>query len=200
MGRGNLFAWWRSPLSWPEVVTFCRRNGRAGRRYCMGIAFQRHLSKPPAAWYNRNIPSTGRHMRILSVHHGFSADHSSSTYEFFALQPLTAAQRAAVQALTGEAGRPTPSPRPPGPATATPSPPRRRSILRSPPAATAPARAVTSRQSQGRSSRWTSGKNSSSNGLAWVSFNWPSAAGSRSCTPDCTRCWRAPGNMGWWPA
>jgi len=44
-------------------------------------------------------------MRILSVHHGFSADHSSSTYEFFALQPLTAAQRAAVQALTGEAGR-----------------------------------------------------------------------------------------------
>jgi hypothetical protein len=44
-------------------------------------------------------------MRILSVHHGFSADHSSSTYEFFALQPLTSEQRAAVQALTGEAGR-----------------------------------------------------------------------------------------------
>ena len=43
-------------------------------------------------------------MRILSVRHGFEADHSSSSYEFFALDKLTPKQRAAVQELTGESG------------------------------------------------------------------------------------------------
>jgi hypothetical protein len=41
-------------------------------------------------------------MRILSVRRGFEADHSSSSYEFFALGKLTPEQRAAVQKLTGE--------------------------------------------------------------------------------------------------
>jgi hypothetical protein len=41
-------------------------------------------------------------MRIISLRRGFDADHSSSTYEFFALNKLTAEQRAAVEALTGE--------------------------------------------------------------------------------------------------
>lgn len=41
-------------------------------------------------------------MRILSIRQGFDADHSSSTYEFFALSRLTPEQRAAVQNLTGE--------------------------------------------------------------------------------------------------
>lgn len=40
-------------------------------------------------------------MRILSMRRGFDADHSSSTYEFFALQRLTPEQRAAVEKLTG---------------------------------------------------------------------------------------------------
>ena len=44
-------------------------------------------------------------MRILSLRHGFEADHSSSTYEFFALNKLTPEQRAAVQDLTGESPR-----------------------------------------------------------------------------------------------
>ena len=44
-------------------------------------------------------------MRILSLRHGFEADHSSSTYEFFALDKLTPEQRAAVQDLTGESPR-----------------------------------------------------------------------------------------------
>lgn len=43
-------------------------------------------------------------MRILSVRRGFEADHSSSSYEFFALDKLTPEQRAAVQELTGESG------------------------------------------------------------------------------------------------
>jgi hypothetical protein len=41
-------------------------------------------------------------MRILSIRQGFDADHSSSTYEFFALDRLTPKERAAVQDLTGE--------------------------------------------------------------------------------------------------
>jgi hypothetical protein len=44
-------------------------------------------------------------MRILSLRRGFDADHSSSTYEFFAINRLMPAQRAAVQALTGESPR-----------------------------------------------------------------------------------------------
>lgn len=44
-------------------------------------------------------------MQILSQRRGFDADHSSSTYEFFALNPLTPEQRAAVKELTGEAAR-----------------------------------------------------------------------------------------------
>lgn len=44
-------------------------------------------------------------MRIISLRQGFDADHSSSTYEFFALNKLTAEQRAAVEALTGESPR-----------------------------------------------------------------------------------------------
>ena len=44
-------------------------------------------------------------MHILSVRHTFEADHSSSTYELFALGKLTPEQRAAVQELTGESPR-----------------------------------------------------------------------------------------------
>ena len=44
-------------------------------------------------------------MRILSMRRGFDADHSSSTYHFFAIDRLTAGQRQAVQALTGESAR-----------------------------------------------------------------------------------------------
>ena len=44
-------------------------------------------------------------MRILSIRRGFEADHSSSSYEFFALDKLTPEQRAAVQELTSESGR-----------------------------------------------------------------------------------------------
>ncbi|MBU0493172.1 MAG: hypothetical protein KKA73_05410 [Chloroflexi bacterium] len=44
-------------------------------------------------------------MRILSVRRGFDADHSSSSYEFFAFQKLTPEQRAAVQQLTDESPR-----------------------------------------------------------------------------------------------
>jgi len=41
-------------------------------------------------------------MRILSQRKGFDADHSSSSYEFFALNRLTPEQHAAVQDLTDE--------------------------------------------------------------------------------------------------
>lgn len=44
-------------------------------------------------------------MKILSVRREFDADHSSSTYEFFALERLTAKQRQAVNALTGKSAR-----------------------------------------------------------------------------------------------
>jgi hypothetical protein len=44
-------------------------------------------------------------MRILSIRRVFDADHSSSSYEFFALGKLTPEQRAAVQDLTGESPR-----------------------------------------------------------------------------------------------
>jgi hypothetical protein len=44
-------------------------------------------------------------MRILSIRGSFDADHSSSTYEFFALERLTREQRAAIEELTGEPGR-----------------------------------------------------------------------------------------------
>lgn len=44
-------------------------------------------------------------MRILSIRQSFDADHSSSTYEFFSFDRLTAEQKEAVQALTGESGR-----------------------------------------------------------------------------------------------
>jgi len=44
-------------------------------------------------------------MRILSVRQSFEADHSSSSYEFFAFDRLTPEQRAAVQNLTGESPR-----------------------------------------------------------------------------------------------
>jgi hypothetical protein len=44
-------------------------------------------------------------MRILSIRQGFDADHSSSTYEFFAHDRLTPEHRAAVQELTGESPR-----------------------------------------------------------------------------------------------
>jgi len=44
-------------------------------------------------------------MRFLSVRRSFEADHSSSTYEFFALERLTPEQRATVQDLTGESPR-----------------------------------------------------------------------------------------------
>ena len=41
-------------------------------------------------------------MKIISMKRGFDADHSSSTYEFYALKPLKSKQREAVQGLTGE--------------------------------------------------------------------------------------------------
>jgi hypothetical protein len=44
-------------------------------------------------------------MRILSIRHAFDADHSSSSYEFFSFDRLTAEQRAAVSELTGESAR-----------------------------------------------------------------------------------------------
>jgi hypothetical protein len=44
-------------------------------------------------------------MRILSLRRGFDADHSSSTYEFFARDRLTPEQCEAVQDLTGESPR-----------------------------------------------------------------------------------------------
>ncbi|MBL7065750.1 MAG: hypothetical protein ISS49_16350 [Anaerolineae bacterium] len=44
-------------------------------------------------------------MRVLSLRRGFEADHSSSSYEFFALDKLTPEQREAVQNLTGESLR-----------------------------------------------------------------------------------------------
>ncbi len=44
-------------------------------------------------------------MRILSSRRNFDADHSSSTYEFFALNRLTPEQREAVEDLTGETAR-----------------------------------------------------------------------------------------------
>lgn len=44
-------------------------------------------------------------MRVLSLRRGFEADHSSSSYEFFALDKLTPEQREAVQNLTGESPR-----------------------------------------------------------------------------------------------
>jgi hypothetical protein len=44
-------------------------------------------------------------MHILSLRHSFEADHSSSSYEFFALTRLTPEQHAAVQNLTGESPR-----------------------------------------------------------------------------------------------
>ena len=44
-------------------------------------------------------------MRILSLRRGFEADHSSSTYEFFAFDRLTPEQCAAVRDLTGESPR-----------------------------------------------------------------------------------------------
>jgi len=44
-------------------------------------------------------------MRILSIRRDFEADHSSSSYEFFALDKLTPEQRTGVQNLTGESPR-----------------------------------------------------------------------------------------------
>jgi hypothetical protein len=44
-------------------------------------------------------------MRILSIRRGFEADHSSSSYEFFALDKLTPEQREAVRELIGESAR-----------------------------------------------------------------------------------------------
>jgi hypothetical protein len=44
-------------------------------------------------------------MRILSQRQGFEADHSSSTYEFFALDRLTPEQHTAIQDLTDESPR-----------------------------------------------------------------------------------------------
>jgi hypothetical protein len=44
-------------------------------------------------------------MRILSVRRSFEADHSSSSYEFFAFDRLTPEQREAVRGLTGESPR-----------------------------------------------------------------------------------------------
>ncbi len=41
-------------------------------------------------------------MRILSIRRSFDGDHSSSSYEFFAFDRLTAEQSAAVRELTGE--------------------------------------------------------------------------------------------------
>lgn len=44
-------------------------------------------------------------MQILSIKQGLEADHSSSSYQFFAIKPLVAQQRQAVQQLTGESAR-----------------------------------------------------------------------------------------------
>jgi hypothetical protein len=44
-------------------------------------------------------------MRILSIRHTYDGDHSSSSYEFFSFDRLTAEQRAAVRELTGESAR-----------------------------------------------------------------------------------------------
>jgi hypothetical protein len=44
-------------------------------------------------------------MRILSQRQGFEADHSSSSYEFFALNRLTSEQCTAIQDLTDESPR-----------------------------------------------------------------------------------------------
>lgn len=44
-------------------------------------------------------------MKILSQRQSFDADHSSSTYQFFALDPLTSEQRTSVKELTGESPR-----------------------------------------------------------------------------------------------
>jgi len=44
-------------------------------------------------------------MRILSIRRSYEADHSSSSYEFFAFDQLTAPQRATVRELTGESAR-----------------------------------------------------------------------------------------------
>jgi hypothetical protein len=44
-------------------------------------------------------------MRILSVRRAFEADHSSSSYEFFAFNRLTPEQQEAVKSLTGESPR-----------------------------------------------------------------------------------------------
>ncbi len=44
-------------------------------------------------------------MKIISLKRGFEADHSSSSYEFFALNPLTPDQRKAIQKLTGKSLR-----------------------------------------------------------------------------------------------
>lgn len=44
-------------------------------------------------------------VRILNVRRSFEADHSSSSYEFFAFDRLTSEQRDAVQSLTGESAR-----------------------------------------------------------------------------------------------
>ena len=44
-------------------------------------------------------------MRILSIRRSFDGDHSSSSYEFFAFDRLTAEQSAAVRELTGKSAR-----------------------------------------------------------------------------------------------
>lgn len=44
-------------------------------------------------------------MRILSIRRSYDADHSSSSYEFFALDRLTDEQRSAIRKLTGESAR-----------------------------------------------------------------------------------------------
>ncbi|MFN2153802.1 MAG: hypothetical protein ACK2VA_11300 [Anaerolineae bacterium] len=44
-------------------------------------------------------------MRILSIRRSYDADHSSSSYEFFAFDRLTDEQRSAVRKLTGESAR-----------------------------------------------------------------------------------------------
>jgi len=44
-------------------------------------------------------------MRIMSIRRSYDADHSSSSYEFFAFNRLTEKQRAAVRELTDESAR-----------------------------------------------------------------------------------------------
>lgn len=44
-------------------------------------------------------------MHILSTRRSFDADHSSSSYEFFAYNPLSKEQREAVRTLTGKSAR-----------------------------------------------------------------------------------------------